>query len=284
MYRFLVLLCLSTSAVALPEEERVHGGIALVNLGTSAQGSTSARQQAPYVNINKRRITVVKNDDNWFAVIGLSILNPSKKINMNILWPDKTAETRSINIGTKKYAESYLTIQNKDKVTPPKKHWDRLAHENKRIGRAKRYWLNETPDFAFQLPAQGRFSSLFGLKRFLNNIPKNPHRGLDIAAPIGTPVYAPSKGIVIDTGDFFYTGNTVLLAHGASLVSMYSHLSRVDVKKGDKIDKGDMLGAIGATGRVTGPHLHWSVGLNGVWVNPVYFLSPVDRPQKALRK
>ncbi len=275
MLRLLILLSISTAAMALPEESRIHGGVALVNLG-----STLVHPKAPYVKLAKRRVTVVNEDDTWFAVVGLSVLKPKNKIELNIAWQDNTSETRSVDIANKKYAESHITIANKNKVNPPKQDWDRIIRENKRIGKAKRYWLDSKPDFAFDLPTTGRFSSLYGKKRFINTIPKNPHRGLDIAAPTGTPIYSPAKALVVDTGDFFYTGNTVLLAHGAGLVSMYSHLSRIDVKKGMELERGDVLGAIGATGRVTGPHLHWAVGLNGTWVDPIYFLTPENRPKE----
>ncbi len=95
---------------------------------------------------------------------------------------------------------------------------------------------------------------------------------MDIAAPKGTPVLAPSAGVVIESGDFFFSGNLVYLHHGQGLISLFAHLSKINVKIGDKVKKGQVIGEVGATGRVTGPHLHWSLGLNRTWIDPSLFL------------
>jgi murein DD-endopeptidase MepM/ murein hydrolase activator NlpD len=121
-------------------------------------------------------------------------------------------------------------------------------------------------------PVAGRRSGSFGLRRVFNGEARQPHSGMDIAAATGTPVLAPGPGLVIDTGDYFFNGQTVWIDHGGGLLSMLCHLSRIDVRTGDTLATGQRLGAVGATGRVTGAHLHWSVLLNRTSVDPALFI------------
>jgi murein DD-endopeptidase MepM/ murein hydrolase activator NlpD len=132
---------------------------------------------------------------------------------------------------------------------------------------------HEDADTSFVLPADGRLTGRFGVRRFFNGEPRSPHAGFDIAAARGSPVKANAEGIVLASDDYFFNGKTVFVDHGNGLISMYCHLDRIDVQPGEAVSKGQRLGLVGMTGRATGPHLHWSVILNGAMVDPELFVS-----------
>ena len=169
----------------------------------------------------------------------------------------------------REFPEERLTIANRRHVNPEPADLERYARE-RRIqldAYALRTALRDDL-LPFAMPLEGRISSEFGYRRVLNGQPRARHSGLDIAANTGTPVVVPAPGTVAVTGDFFFNGKTVQIDHGGGLVTMYCHLSRIDVREGDQVRRGQLLGAVGATGRVTGPHLHWTVSLRGVRVDP----------------
>lgn len=186
--------------------------------------------------------------------------------------------TIDFDVAVKQYPEQRLTIADKRKVNPLPEDMERIQRESK-LQRAA--YARRTPVrhdlLPFKQPVQGIYSSPFGLRRFLNDQPRSPHSGLDIAADTGTPIAAPAPATVALTGDFFFSGNLVLLDHGGGLVTMYGHLDRIDVEDGEDVDRGDIIGTVGATGRVTGPHLHWTVSIQGDRVDPVILMQEFDR-------
>ncbi len=262
----LVFFCFSNFALAasLPSESRVPGGIAIINLGDSSS--------KPAVAFNKKPISVVKRNGQWVAVVGIPLSTKPGKQFIQVSINDKKRKL-AFDVSDKKYRTQHLTIKNKRKVNPNKADMDRIIKERPVIRKALKHW-HETDDvpYKFIQPVEGTKSSSFGLKRFFNGQPRRPHSGMDIAAPKGAKIVAPAAGTVIETGDFFFNGNSVFIDHGQGLVTMYCHMDKIDVKPGDTVKAGQYIGQVGMTGRVTGPHLHWGVSLNNARVDPQLFL------------
>ena len=174
-----------------------------------------------------------------------------------------------IKVKKKKFGESRITIKDASKVNLSKSDSDRAFKESKLIKQSlNTYSKDLKPSLKFISPVKGIISSRYGKQRYINEKPRSPHLALDIAAAEGTSIIAPSSGRVILVGDFFYSGNYLILDHGNGLLSSYSHMSLIHAKLGDFVNKGDEIGKVGSTGRVTGPHLHWSVYLSKNRINP----------------
>lgn len=257
----------SAAVPALPRESRVPGGIAILDLGPDEAPPGS-------VLFGERRVPVLRTDAGWVAVVGIPLDTPPGPQSA-LLHPAGEAPDRKLEftVAAMQYAEQRLTVPNQRHVDPSKDDLARIGRERLRIDAAlETYTQARTPTFALKPPVAGPRSSSFGLRRFFNGQARNPHSGMDIASPSGTPILSPAAGRVLDAGDFFFNGNTVFVDHGQGLVTMYCHLSRIDVQPGDEVVAGTPLGAVGATGRVTGPHLHWGVAVNRALVDPALFL------------
>jgi murein DD-endopeptidase MepM/ murein hydrolase activator NlpD len=173
----------------------------------------------------------------------------------------------------KTYAEQILTIANPEMVNPTPEQLKRIDREQQHLAKVTGVWREtHKPGLSFIWPVKGPETSTFGLKRVLNGEPKSPHSGIDIAAPTGTAIDAPADALVADVGNYYYCGKTLTLDMGQGLFSVYCHLSKIKVSPGQRVKQGQLVGKIGATGRTTGPNLHWTVRLNEVPVDPHVFL------------
>jgi len=186
---------------------------------------------------------------------------------------DDRTTALSFVVMPKKYRTETVTVSNDRQVHPTAEDLQRIEAESARTETALTHYTDSlTPDFTLLQPVPGLRSPTFGFKRIFNGEARNPHSGMDIPAPAGTPIKAPADGIVTEVGNFFFNGNTVFIDHGLGLATMYCHLSRIDVQVGQTLKRGEVIGLVGATGRVTGPHLHFGVGLNRAMVDPALFL------------
>jgi murein DD-endopeptidase MepM/ murein hydrolase activator NlpD len=222
---------------------------------------------------------VLRRHNSWVAVVGIALETPPGAHTLQVRRGAKTLPPVSFTVQEKAYAVQHITLKDRRMVEPTEADLQRIAREKTRIEAAFAHWSDAAPDaLTLQQPVSGDFSSPFGLRRFFNDQPRKPHSGLDIAAPQGTPVYAPMAAQVIDTGNYFFNGNTVFLDHGQGLITMYCHLERIAVTPGQQVARGQVIGTVGMTGRVTGPHLHWSVSLNRTMVDPMLWLSTTTTP------
>jgi murein DD-endopeptidase MepM/ murein hydrolase activator NlpD len=261
------LLLPLTVGAELPQANPVPGGIAVIAIGPEST-------PVPQVTFQGQRVLVARHNGTWQAVVGLPLTLEPGEQRLNVV-ERGAARTHAFQVVPKEYEVQYLTLANKRQVDPTAEDLKRIAREQLSINRAFATWSEPGPDdLRFDVPAPGRFSSAFGLRRFFNNQPRQPHSGLDIAAPEGTPVSAPAAGTIIEIGNYFFNGNTLFIDHGQGVISMYNHLSRISVKKGAHVERGQRIGAVGKTGRVTGAHLHWTMSLNNTRVDPMLFLSP----------
>jgi len=252
------------SGLDLPHENAVPGGVKIIRLD-------AGRTAMPYVDTDGHRALVIEDATNWVAVIGIPLSAPLGMRQVIVHGANGRQEIE-FPVGDKRYATQALKVA-PGQVNLSAADLARVNEEKIRIDHALSRWTEPPPEsLRLTQPVPGPRSSSFGMRRIFNGESRNPHSGMDIAAPSGTPVLAPLAGTVVDTGAYFFNGNTVFLDHGRGLISMYCHLSAIDVKPGQRLTMGTRIGAVGMTGRATGPHLHWALSLNCAWVDPELFL------------
>lgn len=269
MKRTLILCGLLLPAVAVaagfPKSDPVPGGVAVLQLPDS--------KVRPVVHLGQERIMVVRHRHHWYALAGIPLSSAPGEFALEIKSAAAPALQLKFSVVQKQYAEQRLTIKNPQLVNPTPAELKRIEREHAHLLKVLNNWVaNPDPGLAFIWPAAGPQTSDFGLRRFLNDEPRSPHSGIDIGAPAGTPVKAPARGVVADIGNYYFCGNTLTIDLGQGLYSVFCHLSKISVHKGQRLRRGQIVGAIGATGRTTGPNLHWTVSLNGTPVDPHEFL------------
>lgn len=269
LYRLLLLiLACNHQAFALPTEQRTAGGIAVIPLPSYVSPKAS-------ILFGNHPVPIINDNNSLQAVVGIPLSQANSDINL-IIHDSNLIDTLSFTLSTKDYPEQRITLEAKqgNKVTPSEEElarYSREAAEQKAVYQSFTPTVSQTwPNFIW--PIKGRISSPFGLKRFFNDQPRDPHSGLDIAAPEGKAIVAPADGVVAQTGDYFFNGKTVMIDHGQGIISMLCHLSKINVQKGQTIKQGDVIGLVGQTGRATGPHLHYGVSINNARVDPLLIL------------
>ena len=264
----LVLLIIATAPAAAP-------AAALELDGPLIQGGLITGRTAPdaTVRLGKQKLRVSKDG---IFVFGIA-RDAKSPLRLSVDHPDGRKEVRILEIEKRHYDIQRIDGLPGRKVSPNARDMKRIRAESKLI-RAARH--RDTPETLFRggfiWPARGRISGVYGSQRILNGKPRRPHLGLDVAAPVGTPVVAAAPGIVsLAEQDLFFNGGTIMIDHGHGISSVYSHLSAVDVTVGQRVAQGAPIGAIGATGRVTGPHLDWRIQHFATRVDPALLVGPM---------
>ena len=266
------LFCVAISEIvfALPTHSPRPGGLAVITV------DAVNTEPAPVVMFGDRRALVLRADEKWVAIVGIPLNQPVGSAEAIVRAEDRDPRTIIFEVESHAYREQRLTVS-RGYVDLTEEQLIRVGRERKVINSALTNWRDlNMADLSLIAPVAGPRSSSFGLRRFFNDQPRSPHKGMDIAAQLGTPIVSPQAGTVTATGNYFFNGNTVIVDHGRGFVTMYCHLDKIGVEKGQQLQVGTQIGEVGATGRVTGAHLHFGTYLNGTAVDPALFLSDSD--------
>jgi murein DD-endopeptidase MepM/ murein hydrolase activator NlpD len=269
--RVMLALVLSVPAFAAgsfigPRAAAVPGGVVSLELPGGAQ--------RPAVTYGGKPVLTVRQADGWLAIVGIALDTEPGEYHVDVQQPGAQARQLTFHIAAKQYRVQQLKVPPSQVNLSPQDE-ARVNREQEKVRAVLAAFTADAPaTLRLAQPVPGPRSSSFGLRRVFNGESRKPHSGMDIAAPTGTPIKAPLAGRVVDVGAYFFNGNDVIVDHGQGLMTMYCHLSKIRVEVGQELKTGQVLGDVGATGRVTGPHLHWGVILNGSSVDPALFLAP----------
>lgn len=260
---FKLLLLLSSSLFAIENHPYIDG-VAVIDVGVF--------KEKPKIFYKAKEAKVILKKNHYFAIIGIGLNEKAGKKHIVAVSKNKKKDFY-FQVKSKSYKKEYIKLKTNKRVALSKVDLERF-HKEKAKAKKVLGSFNKTlsTDLDFKVPVSGRTSSPFGKRRYFNNKPKAPHSGIDIAAKRGTPIVAAQSGYVMIREEFFFNGNTIYLDHGEGIITLYCHMSDFAVNKGDFINKGDVIGYIGTTGRSTGPHLHFGVVLNANAVDPKIFI------------
>jgi murein DD-endopeptidase MepM/ murein hydrolase activator NlpD len=267
----LLLLCAAPAAQAIPPNAPRPGGVAVIPIGAAGP----SEGLVPIAMFGDRRALVLLRDDEWIAIVGIPLDYEGSSAELSVSRPGQPASAHPFEVTPHAYREQRLTVENQRYVDPDPLELERITAEREALDAALGAWReSRLADVELLVPVAGKRSPSFGFRRFFNDQPRAPHKGMDIAAPRGSAIVAAADGVISIDGDFFFNGNTVVIDHGQGLLTMYCHLDAIDVRQGDHVARGAAIGKVGATGRVTGAHLHFGVYLNGTAVDPSLLLAP----------
>jgi murein DD-endopeptidase MepM/ murein hydrolase activator NlpD len=273
-----LLLCLAVPALAQDiREVNEYGGMSFSLTGKATQGGLLIGKTKPNSRVRANGVDLQLASNGAF-LIGFGRDYDSTFVEVAVTSPDLSAtETRSIPVLPRVYDVQSITGVAQKYVEPPPEDLKRIAEERRVIAEA-RARAADASDFeaGFIWPVEGPISGVFGSQRIFNGQPRAPHNGVDIAAGRGATVVAASRGIVtLAEKNLFFNGNVVIIDHGLSLSTVYVHLDEITVRQGQRVNIGEPIGKVGATGRVTGPHLHWGGNVAGQAIDPQLLVGPM---------
>ncbi len=258
-FTYMISLLNIVNAKTFIKGEIIAGGIIVVNVFPGAK----AKLNGESVMISAKGLFLV----------GFERIPKPIQI-LEIYEGNSLVEKITLNVKIRSYKIQKISGIQKEKVDPPQSVIDRIYNERKNVKESRKKANLITSTYynnGFILPALGPISGVYGSQRILNGKPRSPHYGIDIALPKGHEVVSPMDGIVLFTNnDLYYSGGTIIIGHGQGLTTSYLHLSKILVTVNDKVRRGELIGRVGATGRATGPHLHWGAELKGKRIDPKY--------------